>query len=701
MDKFEKRIFPVGDNQAVIDATTMTLYCGEEVIFQQEIASMLEYSDCRPWAFVAHQWKLVCVEQMEKGIAFQYQEQNIQASIAFEEAEGAVKVTISYINCGDQEICDFTGGFSLFCTGNGQNKVTIPHMIYNDNPSADPERIVPHIGKETGGGLIVEEHRLPIPAVNVEWKAEGKCRYVTLLSQPQVVTGDEREYWSLGVIREEDGERIAALSGPLMFNGMKDVVYGGRCTPLPYLNGYRYVRPAEGITKTFYIGFGVTEEGKGFRSLVTMGHDLLKPHTVAQHSHEEMIDYKKQVLDTRYYKDETCAGYLTFGSANHFGNISRRPEYFLYGWTGQAVKLAWCDCVLGLKTKDHFRLERAQEIIDFFVKNGQSQEQAGLFLGYYLIEKQEWRNVWKDPTAPVSSRIQGESLSDLIEILKLLRNNNCAVPQHWEQAVRDACAFLMSEKALTEDGIYPMSWKLDGTVDTQMKNAAGMPCVWALVKASDYFAEPSYLAYAVKLYETYYDLHMRTFDVPFARATMDAACEDKEAGIYFFTTAAELFRLTREERFKKWASIAADWILTFVFFWETGFQKNSQCYAMNFKTTGWPGVSVQNHHLDVFFPSYEMYAFGVDSDQPLYAEMGKHVSDALTYGVSTKEGEYDYSVVGEQGEHYYHTNYFQIRYPVILKCTCCYRGGMQVWNPSWITAQVMQSAIHFHYKDEL
>ncbi len=93
-----------------------------------------------------------------------------------------------------------------------------------------------------------------------------------------------------------------------------------------------------------------------------------------------------------------------------------------------------------------------------------------------------------------------------------------------------------------------------------------------------------------------------------------------------------------------------------------------------------------------------MYAFGVESQQPFYAEMGKHVSDALTYGVSTRPGEYGYDVIGEQGEQYYHTNYFQIKYPIILKCTMNYRGGMQVWNPSWITAQVMQAALRFEYE---
>ena len=156
-----------------------------------------------------------------------------------------------------------------------------------------------------------------------------------------------------------------------------------------------------------------------------------------------------------------------------------------------------------------------------------------------------------------------------------------------------------------------------------------------------------------------------------------------------------MYRLTKEERFKTWAEIAGDWILTFVFFWETGFQKDTACAKKNFKTTGWPGVSVQNHHLDVFFPSFEMYQFGKISGIQKFEDMGKNVCAALTYGVCTEEGEWGFSVIGEQGEHYYHTNYFQVRYPNVMKHMNNWRGGMQVWNPSWITAQVFSSTLRF------
>lgn len=692
-------IFQYKNSKAVIDEQDFKLYAGDNLLWEGKTPSMIQFSGCRPFEIGCVDWKFIKKEETEDSLVLVYQYESVQASLTVQAGNLALQMTLAFDNVGEEELFDFTGMLLLPITGKGKNKVTIPHIIYNDNPSADPERIVPHIGNVPGEGTIVEEHRLPIPAVNVEWKEQGVSSYMTLLSVPEVITGDDRDYWSLGVLKQEDGEMITSLSGPLMFNGVKDVVYGGRCTPMSYLLGYRYVRPKEGICKQYCLAWGqMEEEGKGFRNIVELGYEILNPKTQPQHTLPEMISYKKQVLDSRYYKDDTCSGYVTFGAANSFGNVSGRPEYFLYAWTGQAIKLAWCDCVLGLKTDETFRYDRGFEVADFFVKNGQCPGIDGLFKGYYLIEKQEWRGVWKNPEAALASRIEGESVADLIDLMKLMREHGKEVPDYWEKAVKDACAFLMDEKNQTKDGIYPMGWNLDGTITSDMINAAGMPCVLALAKASEYFGEQKYLDYAMEKYKIYYEIHMKTFDIPFARATMDAKCEDKEAGLYFFEAAAEIYRLTKDETFKHWADIAGDWILTFVFFWETGFRKDTTCAKKNFHTTGWPGVSVQNHHMDVFFPSYEMYAYGKLSNTKIFEDMGKNVSNALTHGVCTTPGEWGFSVIGEQGEHYYHTNYFQVRYPSVMKHMNNWRGGMQVWNPSWITAQVMSSALKFYYE---
>lgn len=59
-------------------------------------------------------------------------------------------------------------------------RVTLPNILYNDNPSADPERLVPHFGREPGACLVCEETRFSIPCANVEWLRDGTPEFCAL-----------------------------------------------------------------------------------------------------------------------------------------------------------------------------------------------------------------------------------------------------------------------------------------------------------------------------------------------------------------------------------------------------------------------------------------------------------------------------------------------------------------------------------------
>lgn len=682
-----------------INEMEWTIFDNNRPLTKFSVDKLLSYSIGKPWNIDGLKWDINIGTEGDSIITTCF-DGRVKASLECKVVAGYLEILVSFANKTSTEMVDFSGSFTLPVLSEEACKVTIPHLIYNDNPSADPQRIVPHVGTKIDGGIIVEEHRLPIPAVNVEWKEKGSYPFLTLCSVPEVREGYDREYWSLGVIHKAEGECITALTGPLMFNGMKDVVYGGRCTPLSYFEGYKTLRPGEKISRRYRLDWGYSAgEGKGFRSIVSTGFHTFKPQAESREDYRSMIQYKLNVADSRYYSDGPICGYKTFGDANSFKNISARPEYFLYGWTGQTIKIAWGECLWGIKTGDKNRFKRGFDIVNFFLTEGMAPTK-GLWYSYYMIDLKEWRSSWKNANDPIASRIVGESMLDVLDVMRLLKDNGYEVPNAWEEAVEATCAFLMKKENQTEDGIFPFAWHLDGTVSSQTVNASGMPCVMTFVKAYEYFKKDVYLDYAKEKYTIYAHLHMDTFAIPFARATMDAKCEDKEAGIYFFLAAANLYRVTREECYKEWAAISADWLLTFVFFWETGFRPGTTCRKKGFSTIGWPGVSVQNHHLDVFFPSYELYAFGKETGQLIYEVMGRNIRNAMTNGVCKKQGDWGFDVVGEQGEHYYHTNYYQSRYPGVLGHLEEWRGGMQVWNPSWITAQVLQNNLLFWSETE-
>lgn len=676
-------------NRSEVADGVLHLYAGQAEVYALPLGKMLWYSTTRPWSYALGNWRV-----LDDGV---YTDGLVQASITFDAATGGLSVR--YKNTGSASLRNFVAGLTLPLDRNERNKVTLPHILYNDNPSADPEHLIPHIDTVPGKGVVVEEHRLPIPAVNAEWQLDGQYHFLTLLSIPQVILGDEEEYWSLGVVKERFGERVLALSGPVMFNGMKDVAYYGQRTPMPHLRGYRVLEAGEEIDKEFRLSWGVTAQGRGFRDLVRLGYETLRPQNIASHDYARMIAFKQQVVDTRALNNAACSGYQTFGSANAFGDISRRPDFFLYGWTGQSLKVAWCECVLGTRDPaQRFRLDRGLACVDFFVRRSEGVV-PGLLRGYYMVGTDSFQGAWDDGGAPLSSRMQGENMSDLVDVLTFLREQKHPVPEAWERFCQRACAFLMDERSVTRDGIYPLEWRLTGEPVSDQLTAAGMSCVLGLAKAAGYFSDSKMLRFAAEKYALYAHKHMDTFDIPFAHATRDAKCEDKEAGIYFFEAAAALHELTGEARFQEWAEVAADWILTFVYFWETGFREGTLCWEKGFRTSGWPGVSVQNHHLDVFFPTYTLYGFGKRTGNRRLMEMALMVSRAMTQGVCTREGEWGYTVVGEQGEQYYQTNYFQLKYPTLLPYINQFRGGMQVWNPLWITAQILSNAIRFHFEE--
>ena len=80
--------------------------------------------------------------------------------------------------------------FPLTC--DPKEKITLPSVIYNDNPGSAPERLVPHLPSAPGDALVVEEHRLPIPGINREWQlADGSFCGLTLFTTPsQTPTGE-------------------------------------------------------------------------------------------------------------------------------------------------------------------------------------------------------------------------------------------------------------------------------------------------------------------------------------------------------------------------------------------------------------------------------------------------------------------------------------------------------------------------------
>jgi hypothetical protein len=665
------------------------------------LAYLLAFSVGKPWELVGPRAQNARVMRQGQVLIVEARQafQGVSARLELSFSRGRLAVAASWTNEGEA-IPDAVLGLRFGVDGSGM-KCTLPHLIYNDNPSAEAGLVIPRVGKEAGKGFVCEEHRLPIPGLNLQWEEGGAFPYLSVLALPSLIEpADIDSCWSQGILKTEGGYAGLFLSGALMFNGERDLVYGGQCSPIPYSRGYFDFASGMRVEKRLELAWGdELPEGQGFRNLVREAWELFEPRTEPAMGLEELIELKKNCLDSRFREDGKSAGYSCFGSANACGNVSKRPEYYLYAWTGEALKLAWCDAYLGLGEGDESRVERASRTVDFFVE-GSVRGDSGLPFAYYLYESGKWGGAWFDVDDLISSRMVGCSVSDLIDCMTLFRERGRPVPAAWKAFVASACEALTRPERLTADGVFPLKWRLDGRPDSELFTSAGIPCATALAKAGALLGDSRLTSYAEDVLERYYGKTARSMDFPFAYSTLDAKCEDKEAGMYFFSSALELYRITRKQRYLDWAGIAADWIMTFQFVWEPPVRPDSVCARQGFRMVGWPGVSPQNHHLDVFFPATDLVEYGELSGDPLYGASGRAVMEAWTHGVCALPGDYGFTVRGEQAEQYYNSNYVGARLPRLLERTGEWRGGSLLWNPSWIIAEVLQAALKFRDGDK-
>jgi len=162
------------------------------------------------------------------------------------------------------------------------------------------------------------------------------------------------------------------------------------------------------------------------------------------------------------------------------------------------------------------------------------------------------------------------------------------------------------------------------------------------------------------------------------------------------------------------AEVSGDWLLTWVYFWDVKLKPDSICAHHGFRSTGWPAVSVENQHLDVFFPAYEMHAFGKKYGDKLFEKMGKAVFDACSHGISRGTGDWFFDRPGRQGEQFYQTKWGFApavgKYPEKFRAHFrqfgitgenlnenIWNGGYNPWEPSWIIAMVLEAAQNFKY----
>ncbi len=576
------------------------------------------------------------------------------------------------------------------CPKGDEERFVLPGISYNGNPSADPQRLIPRFPAERPARCLYEEHRFPVPMVSCEWGGSAGRTALSLISRPSHI-GPEADdhWWSLGLGLGENRTTLLAASGAVETNGQRNTVYGGQCQLVETDGWHVAAGPGASFDKeVFFESERGAARGYGFRTGLWKAHSLLKPAAKPSVGLEKLIELKLNALRARYVEVGDAAGFLCAPPKN----LYNRPRYFLWGWTGQSLRAAWCALSEGRRRAWANIEQMGVRAADFFVRQPLPKLPGRLVALRYLVDEHRWIYDTLAGAEVVSSRQFGEAFANLARLIERGRQLGLNV-EAWLERLVWAADFLSDRSHWASGSGLPQAWTREGAPVGGPPTAAGAPCISALALAGLLTGTGRYRVAARELLLDYHRAFLADQARPPWGSTLDAGCEDKEAGLYLFAAALDAHESIGEGRFLEWARLAADWALTFTYIWHPDFPPGKPCHGQ-IDCVGWSSVSVQNQHLDVFAMPSLYVRLARAAGEERYAEVARMELQAVTQSVARKGHPWGFDspgeqgVAGEQGEALFHTNYWQGPGD-----RASWRGGFLTWNPLWVVALPLQEAI--------
>lgn len=547
-----------------------------------------------------------------------------------------------------------------------QPKPFLPGIQYYGNPSGtriDPNR-VPIWIDQPGYAALYEEHRYPMPLTSVEYSgADGEIRIVALHTLPCPVAYGAREdlWWSLGLVRTQNGIELTARSGQVATNRQAGFVKARQTKLLPYSDAYLTdIPPGAVFEKTFWIQDSpVKQRGSGFQIPMAASIELFQPSVSdSMPSVMEAMRAKLRDCSDRWYEDEHCAGFKT-----------RPPQaqpWIMMGWADQAEAPGYALLALqprGLVDSQQVSTwqQRAARSLDF-LSTAPTLDRSRGFSIVYDYDKHEWLQ----RANPLS---QAQALGVIADAVRVGRQNNEIDPGKWETFLRDGCGYFA-------DRILKPDWR---PVSTNEAFA-----IAPLVRSSKLFDQPRLMQAARKAADHAIDRHL-SMDEPYWGGTLDAKCEDKEGAWAALQGFAEMYAATGERQYLKAAQHAADACLSYLYVWDVDLPPG-RLTDHRFQTRGWTSVSVQNQHLDVYgvLIAPTIHRLGQWTGQPRYKSLAELMFVSALQMTDS---------LGVQGEQILQTNYEQFE---PRETVTGMRGGYaERWNIFWITAHFLSAAAQF------
>lgn len=531
-------------------------------------------------------------------------------------------------------------------------KEVLPGILYFGNPSgAQSERVPVYTGKP-GERAIYEEHRFPMPFASLEWENKESLYGGALHSLPSPLACGNLtdQWWSLGVIGNEDTSEMAILSGPCASNGNSSVVKGTQRGFLKYPDAYLTIQPGGIIEKTFFLEvYPVSRRGLGFRTPLQNSIHIFQPLACEDMpTFHEILHSKYNLASSRFHEGEKSVGFRKYPDKN----------VYVMGWCGQAAAPGYAFMVLADRLGKPEAREMAQKSLDHLCKAPFNDDG-------FMVQYDPDNDVW-DSQNPLS---QGQGMENFARAILYGKQKPSVNTKDWASFLQKACD-VHSKRILEND------WRPKSTNEGFL--------VSPLCKAFQLFQKEVYKEAAIKAAEHYADRHLEMGE-PYWGGTLDARCEDKEGAWAAFQAFLAVYEMTQDEKYLHWAEHALDVMLTYTVVWDIQMPPG-RLADHGFKSRGWTAVSVQNMHLD---------AYGVMATPAIY-RMGQILDNddlkqmALLMFRSCGQLIDPY---GSQGEQIQQTNYAQ--HGQYSEITGMRGGYVEGWTVFWITAHFLNAAAQF------
>ncbi len=598
---------------------------------------------------------------------------------------GMVRIDRSFAHTGPGSQSKITLESRLRLPLGTDQRLLMPQVLYNNNPSST--LIGTQISMEPGGLGLYEEHRLPIPMVNIESSVNGTRLYGSLVALPSKIAQGNKgsdHWWSLGLEYGKGYVDLLSVSGPVATNGKKSQLYGRRNRFDPYDDAYLNVQGPVEFKKTLYVDLGSgIKTGYAFRETLWKAYDVFQPTKTPHMSFPEAMS-----LVAEYAKKEQFRRLVPKAGENT-GKAIPAGYKFKYAWVGGCLGTAYGMLAHADRTGDQEARTQALDSVRFFVENSGTGVE-GLYYGDYDVRIKDWRSTsFYKGSKGISSRQYGENLEHLASLVELGRRLKLPEAEQWLACLKKAGGFLL--RSPRHKGLFPrawtpegggMDWPAQGEPPAGTISAAGVQCVLVFSRLATLTGEAKWGKAAAETMDAYWREFGETLATPPWGATIDAGGEDKEAGWGMMRAATDVYVATREPRFLQMAKDAADWTLTWMYFHDVGMKPESGLLFEHLHTVGWTAISTQNQEIDVwgYFMAPDFYLLGQVAKDERYRKIGRVLYQACTQTLS-RPGVMFGPKIGSQSEHYNHTN-------------CTYKpGGPETWRGSqhamgiaWTTA---------------